>query len=63
MLPALVNKFEAIAIGVKDIRGVVAWIVVKTGTWCTIVRGTRIDGGGISGIYFSLAVCDEADMR
>lgn len=33
MLPALVDKFQAIAVGIPDLRRVVAWVIMKLRAW------------------------------
>ena len=63
MLPALENKFEAVAVGVEHIGGVVTRIVIEPRTWLAIVGRARGDGGGIGCIDLVPRLCDEADMR
>jgi hypothetical protein len=61
VLPALENKFKAVAVGVEHVGGIVTRIVIEPSTWFAIVGRARRDGGGIGCIAPRL--CDEADMR
>src|SRR6266404_5939901 len=63
VLPALVNKFEAIAVGVEDVAGIVARIVVEPGTWFAIVARACRHRGRIGRIDLAPRLRDETDMR
>ena|SRR5947209_4979450 len=47
VLPALENKFEAVAVGVEHIAGIVTRIVIEPSTWFAIVSRARRHRGGI----------------
>src|ERR1700722_19200474 len=52
-----------IAVGVSDVRGVVARTEVGAYRWLTFTRSTRINRGGIRGIDLCLAVCNESHVQ
>ena len=62
MLPTLENKFEAVAVGVEHVAGIVTRIVIEPSTWFAIVGRARRHRGAIGCIDFGLRVRDEADM-
>ena len=63
VLPALENKFEAVAVGVEHVAGIVTRIVIEPSTWFAIVGRARRHRGGIGCIDLGLRLRDEADMR
>jgi len=63
VLPALVHEFEAIAVRVQDIGGVVARVVIEARAGCAIVRCACSHSGSIGGIDFTLAVRHKTDVR
>ena len=63
VLPALENKFEAVAVGVEHVGGIVTRIVIEPSTWFAIVGRARRHRGGIGCIDLGPRVRDEADMR
>src|SRR5712675_3009670 len=63
VLPALENKFEAVAVGVEHVAGIVTRIVVEPSTWFAIVGRARRHRGGIGCIDLAPRLCDETDMR
>ena len=63
VLPALENKFEAVAVGVEHVAGIVTRIVIEPSTWFAIVGRARRYRGGIGCIDLAPRLCDEADMR
>jgi len=40
VLPAFVDKLEAVAVWIEDVGGVIARIVVEADTGCAVVRGS-----------------------
>src|SRR5579863_8484282 len=62
VLPALVHEFEAVAVRVQNIGGVVARVVIESRAGCAVVRGSGSDGGSIGGVDFSLAVRHKTDV-
>src|SRR5450756_2641114 len=63
VLPALVHKFEAIAVRVKNIRSVVARVVIDPRTGSAIVRGTGSHCRSIGGVDLALALRHKTHMR
>ena len=63
VLPTLIDEFEAVAVGVEHVGGVVAGVVVQARPRCAVVGGSGGDGGGVGGIDLGGAVGDEADVR
>ena len=63
MLPALVDKLEAVAVGVKHIAGIVARIVVEPRRRLAVAGRAGRYCGGIGRVNLSFRVCHEADMR
>src|SRR5712692_8367975 len=63
VLPALENKFEAVAVGVEHVAGIVTRIVIEPSSWFAIVGRARRHRGGIGCIDLGLRLRDEADMR
>jgi hypothetical protein len=63
VLPALENKFEAVAVGVEYVAGIVTRIVIEPNTWFAIVGRARGHRGGIGCIDLGLRLRDKADMR
>ena len=63
VLPALENKFQAVAVGVEHVAGIVTRIVIEPNTWFAIVSPARSNRGGIGCIDLGLRLRDEADMR
>ena len=63
VLPTLENKFEAVAVGVEHVAGIVTRIVIEPSTWFAIVGRARRHRGGIGCIDLGLRLRDEADMR
>ena len=47
VLPTLENKFEAVAVGVEHVAGIVTRIVIEPYTWFAIVGRARRHRGGI----------------
>src|SRR4051812_32497944 len=62
MLPALVHNLNAVVVGIEDVGGVVARVVVQPGAWLAIVRSSHRDGCGVELVHLCLASCDEADV-
>lgn len=63
MLPAFVDEFEAVAVEVEDLCGVVAGIVVKLRAgWMNLARTGR-QCGRMSSANHGFGVGDEADMH
>ena len=62
VLPTLEHKFEAVAVGVEHVGGIVTRIVIEPSTWFAIVGRARRHRGGIGCIDLAPRLCDEADM-
>jgi hypothetical protein len=62
VLPALVDRLEAITIRIKDVGGVVSRIVIEARTRRTVIGGARCYCGVVEGVHLAFASRDEADM-
>ena len=63
VLPALVYRLQAVTVRIENIRGIVTRVVVKAGTWLTVVYRPRSHCCYVEGIDFLLVSGNEADMR
>ena len=61
-MPALVDQLDAVAIGVKDIGGVIAWVAVHASAGRAGVRAACRDGCKVEGIDRGFAAGDKADV-
>jgi MatE len=62
VLPTLVNRLEAIAVGIENVRGIVARIVIQARPGLAVVSRPSPHRGVVEPIYLVLAVGDKADM-
>ena len=63
MLPTFVYEFDAVAIRVQHVGGVVARVVVETDAGFAVVCGSGCDGCGVGGFDLLPAAGYKADMR
>jgi hypothetical protein len=63
VLPTLVDRLEAIAIGIENVRCIVARIVIEACPGLAVISRASSHGGVVEPIYLGLALGDKADMR
>ena len=63
MLPALVDRFDTVTVGIEYVRSVISGIVVEARAWLAIVGRARRHCCLVERIHLGLALGDETDMR
>jgi hypothetical protein len=63
VLPTLEHDLNAVAVGVEDISGVVARVVIKASTRSAVIGSTCPDGSFIECVNLGFAVGDKANMN
>ena len=63
MLPTLVDRLEAIAVGIENVRGIVARIVIQARAGLAVISRASPHRCVVERIHLGLALGDKADMR
>src|SRR3989442_8004960 len=63
VLPALVNRFETVSVGIKNVRSVITGIVIQARTGLAVVGRARRHCCLVEHLHLGLALGDKADMR
>src|SRR5882724_716594 len=62
VLPTLVNRLEAVAVGIENVSGIVARIVVQARAGLAVIRRASRHRCVVERIHLGLALGDKADM-
>ena len=61
MLPTLVDRLEAVAVGIENVRGIVARIVIQARAWLTVISRASPHRCVVERIHPGLALGDKSD--
>src|SRR4029077_11684066 len=62
VLPALVDRLEAVTIRIEDVGRVISRVVIEARARLAVISGARGHCGCVEGVHLGLASGDEADM-
>jgi len=63
VLPALVDRLEAVTVGIENVRSVITWIVIQARAGLAVVGRARRYCWFVERVHLGLALGDKADMR
>src|SRR3989442_964466 len=63
VLPALVNRFETVSVGIENVRSVITGIVIQARARLAVVGRARRHCCLVERVHLGLALGDKADMR
>ena len=62
VLPTLVDRLEAIAVGIENVRGIVARIVIQARAGLAVISRTSPNRCVVEAVHLRFALGDKADM-